>query len=333
MKFIDEAKIYIRSGDGGNGCVSFRREKYVQEGGPNGGDGGRGGSIIFIANSNLNTLVNFRYQQHFKAKAGQSGKGANKYGKSGEDTILEVPVGTQIFAEDGESMIYDFTRDGEEFKILPGGKGGLGNSHFKSSVNRAPTRAIPGEEGQEMWLWLKMKILSDAGIIGLPNAGKSTFLAKVSAAKPKIADYPFTTLTPNLGVVYIDHEEFVLADIPGLIEGAHLGSGLGHRFLKHIERCGVLLHLVDGMAEDVVQNYKIIRFELEQYSEKLSKKKEILCLNKCDALSEEEIVAKRKALEKVSKNKHIHVISGIAGENINKVLHELLAEIKQQREL
>jgi GTP-binding protein len=332
MKFIDEAKIYIRSGDGGNGCVSFRREKYVAEGGPNGGDGGRGGSIIFVANSNMNTLVNFRYAQHFKAKSGQSGKGANKYGKSGEDTILEVPVGTQIFAEDGASLVYDFTKDGEEFKILPGGRGGLGNSHFKSSINRAPTRAIPGEEGQELWVWLKLKILSDAGIIGLPNAGKSTFLAKVSAAKPKIADYPFTTLTPNLGVIYIDHEEFVLADIPGLIEGAHLGSGLGHRFLKHIERCGVLLHLVDGMDEDVAQNYRIIRSELEQYSPKLSEKVEILCLNKADALSEEDIEEKKKQLAAVSNNKKIHIISAIARENIDVVLRSLLEEVKKGRD-
>ena len=326
MKFIDEAKVFLQSGKGGNGCVSFRREKYVPEGGPNGGDGGRGGSIIFVASSNINTLVNFRYKQHFKAESGENGKGSNKTGKSGEDSFLEVPVGTQIFSEDGASVLYDFTHDGEEFKLLPGGKGGLGNAHFKSSVNRSPTRFIPGEDAQELVVCLKLKILSDAGIIGLPNAGKSTFLSKVSAAKPKIADYPFTTLVPNLGVVYIDDSEFVLADIPGLIEGAHLGVGLGHKFLKHIERCGVLLHLIDGAAEDVVANYKTIRAELEQYSEKLSKKIEIVCLNKSDLLTEEEIQQKKDAL--LREVKQVYVISATSRENIDSVLRILLHNIR-----
>lgn len=325
MHFLDEAKIYLRSGDGGNGCVSFRREKFVAEGGPNGGDGGRGGSIIFRANSHLNTLVNFRYKQHFKAKAGESGKGQNCNGKSGDDLILEVPVGTQIFSDDANHLLFDFTEDESEFKILPGGKGGLGNSHFKSSITQAPTRSIPGAPGEEMWVWLKLKLISDIGIIGLPNAGKSTFLSVISNAKPKIADYPFTTLVPNLGVAKINDDEIVLADIPGLIEGAHLGLGLGHRFLKHIERCASLLHLIDASSDDVVENYLAVRNELEEYSEILKNKKEVICLNKIDLLTGEELEEKIRDLYSViiDKNQKIYTTSSWKSEGVYKVLDEL----------
>ncbi|MCC2646097.1 MAG: obgE [Rickettsiaceae bacterium] len=327
MKFLDEAKIYVKSGNGGAGCVSFRREKYVAMGGPNGGNGGAGGSIIFEANDHLNTLVNFRYKQHFKAKAGEHGMGQNRNGKSAEDLVLEVPVGTQIFSEDHEHMIYDFTKHGERFELLKGGKGGLGNSNFKSSINQAPRRTIPAEPGAEMNIWLKLKLISDAGLVGLPNAGKSTFLARVSAAKPKIADYPFTTLTPNLGVVSVDEEEFVMADIPGLIEGAHLGHGLGDKFLKHVERCGVLLHLIDGTEEDIVKSYKTIRRELEEYSPLLKEKQELVCINKCDALQDEELKEKQKALKKVYKGP-IYLISGVTGQGITEVLRAVSKQIK-----
>jgi GTPase len=327
MKFLDEARIYVRSGNGGAGCVSFRREKYVAMGGPDGGNGGSGGSIIFEANDHLNTLVTFRYKQHFKARTGEHGKGQNRNGKSAEDLILQVPVGTQIFSEDHEHLIHDFLEHGERFTILKGGKGGLGNSNFKSSRNQAPRKTIPAEPGQEMDVWLKLKLISDAGLVGLPNAGKSTFLARVSAAKPKIADYPFTTLTPNLGVVSVDEEEFVMADIPGLIEGAHLGHGLGDKFLKHIERCGVLLHLIDGTEEDVTKSYKTIRRELEEYSPLLKTKLELVCLNKIDALTLEEIKDKQKALKKVYKGP-IYLISGVSGEGITEVLRAVNKHIK-----
>ncbi len=299
MQFIDEAKIYLKAGDGGNGCVSFRREKYVDMGGPDGGDGGRGSSIIFESNIHLNTLLHFRYQQHFKAGNGEGGKGANRRGKSAETLVLQVPVGTQIFSEDG-LLLHDFTENEQRWEILEGGKGGLGNSHFKSSINQAPTRRTDGEKGEELWVWLKLKLLSDVGLVGLPNAGKSTFLASTTAAKPKIANYPFTTLSPNLGVVYINEEEFVIADIPGLIEGASEGHGLGDKFLKHIERCRVLIHLIDGSSEDVEADYNIIKGELEAYSELLKDKTEIICLNKCDILSEEEIQDKVRKLEEVA---------------------------------
>ena len=333
MRFLDEAKVYLQSGKGGNGSVSFRREKFVPDGGPDGGDGGRGGSIIFRTTVHMNTLIDFRYQQHFKAKGGEGGKGRRMSGKSGQDLILEVPIGTQIFAEDGESLIYDFTKEGEEFRILKGGRGGIGNYHFKSSRNRAPTKAIPGEDAEELCIWLKLKLISDAGLLGLPNAGKSTFLAGVTAAKPKIADYPFTTLTPNLGVVKIDYEEFVIADIPGLIEGAHLGVGLGHKFLKHVERSGILLHLIDGMAEDVALNYRTIRSELKEYSNKLSHQKEIICLNKIDCLSDKEIEEKTIALKEASGGNKIYPISGATGKNVSGILRMLLEDIKRFKEI
>ncbi len=322
MQFIDEVKIYLKSGDGGNGAVSFRREKYVDMGGPDGGDGGRGGNIIFVSNSHINTLLHFRYRQHFKAQNGEGGKGSNRTGKSADDVVLEVPLGTQLFTESG-NLVHDFTKDEEEFVLLKGGKGGLGNPHFKSSVNQAPQRRTEGVKGEELWVWLKLKLISDAGLIGLPNAGKSTFLARTTSAHPKIADYPFTTLSPGLGVVYQDESEFVLADIPGLIEGAHLGHGLGDKFLKHIERCKILLHLVDGTAEEVGKDYTTIRHELSSYSETLAHKLEIVCLNKCDSLDQEAIASKRAELEAVTDNK-IFVISGHSGAGVTDVLRYVL---------
>jgi GTPase len=265
MKFLDEAKVYIRSGDGGNGCVAFRREKYIEFGGPSGGNGGRGGDVIIEAVDGLNTLIDYRYQQHFKAQKGTNGMGKDRHGANGKPIVLKVPVGTQVFDEDRETLIHDFTTLGEKFVLAEGGNGGFGNAHFKSSTNRAPRNANPGQEGEERWIWLRLKLIADAGLVGLPNAGKSTFLSVVSAAKPKIADYPFTTLHPQLGVVNADGREFVLADIPGLIEGAHEGVGLGDRFLGHVERCRVLLHLVDATCEHAGKAYKTVRTELEAY--------------------------------------------------------------------
>lgn len=330
MQFIDETKIYIKAGDGGNGGVSFRREKYIDRGGPDGGDGGRGGSIIFKSNSHLNTLIQFRFKKHFKAENGEQGKGYNKTGKSRDPLILEVPVGTQIFSEDGNLLIYDFVKDQEEFEILKGGKGGLGNAHFKSSTNQSPRKRTEGEIGGEIDIALKMKLLSDAGLVGLPNVGKSTFLSVSTSAKPKIADYHFTTLKPGLGVVYISDEEFVLADIPGLIEGAHEGSGLGDRFLKHIERCGVLIHVIDATHEDVVADYKTIRKELESYSPLLKEKYEILCINKIDSVSKEELDEKIQILEKLTKKK-IYPISGYTKTGIDLVLKKTLEAVKAWR--
>src|ERR1700761_325676 len=265
MKFLDEAKVYVRSGDGGNGCVAFRREKFIEFGGPSGGNGGRGGDVVIEVADGLNTLIDYRYQQHFKAQKGGNGMGKDCHGANGKPTVLKVPVGTQIFDEDRETLIHDFTRLGEKFVLAEGGNGGFGNAHFKSSTNRAPRHANPGQSGEERWIWLRLKLIADAGLVGLPNAGKSTFLAAVSAAKPKIADYPFTTLHPGLGVVSIDSRDFVLADIPGLIEGAHEGLGLGDRFLGHIERCRVLLHLVDATGENAGADYRTIRRELAAY--------------------------------------------------------------------
>lgn len=331
MKFLDEAKIYLRSGDGGSGAVSFRREKFIDMGGPDGGNGGRGGSIIVEAQTALNTLIDYRYQQHFKAKKGEQGKGANRSGVGADDMVLKVPVGTEILAEDKETVIVDMTEEGQRAILLPGGRGGMGNAHFKSSVNRAPKYAQPGEEGQEMWVWLRLKLFSDAGLLGLPNAGKSTFLAAVSRAKPKIADYPFTTLTPQLGVVYVDDSEFVLADIPGLIEGAHEGVGLGLRFLAHVERCGVLLHLVDGTLDDVADAYKTIRGEITEYSAKLAGKEELVALNKCDALTPDVIKKKCAALKRASKKK-VYPISAAAGTGVQNVLRAMLQIIKEKRE-
>lgn len=327
MNFIDEVKIYIKGGNGGNGCVSFHREKFIDRGGPDGGDGGRGGSIIFRSNHHLNTLVNYRYKQHFIADSGENGKGSNKSGKSGKSLTLDVPIGTQIFAEDSDILLHDFTEDDQTFEIIKGGNGGLGNSHFKTSVNQAPRRRTEGEIAEEMWVQLSLKLLSDVGLVGLPNAGKSTFLSVVSAAKPKIADYPFTTLVPNLGVVYIDDEEFVMADIPGLIEGASQGHGLGDKFLKHIERCNVLIHLIDGSSEDVVADYNIVRMELESYSDYLKDKTQIICLNKIDVLTDEEIAEKTTQLQKIT-GKEIFPISTYTNTGITKIIKLALQTIK-----
>lgn len=319
MKFLDQAKIYIKAGDGGKGCVAFRREKFVEFGGPNGGDGGDGGSVYFEAVENLNTLIDFRYRQHFKAQKGQQGLGSEMTGYKGEDLIIKVPVGTEIVAEDGETVIADMVKPGERFMIAKGGKGGLGNTRFKSSTNQAPRYAGPGTPGEELWVWLRLKIIADVGLIGLPNAGKSTFLSSVTSARPKIASYPFTTLHPHLGVAWVDNKELVLADIPGLIEGAHEGVGLGDRFLKHVERCSVFLHLLDGTAEDVVNDYLTIRRELELYNDKLKHKAEVAAINKCDALSDEEIQEKLSALRKVTENE-VFAISAVAGKGLTECL-------------
>jgi GTP-binding protein len=330
MKFLDEAKIYIRSGDGGKGCVSFRREKFIPLGGPDGGNGGRGGSVIAECVSGLNTLIDFRYQQHFKARKGEHGMGSNCTGESSDDMIVKLPIGTQIFEDDRETLVADLTRPGQRVVLAAGGIGGLGNACFKTSTNQSPRTATPGGEGEERWLWLRLKLMSDAGLLGLPNAGKSTFLAATSRAKPKIADYPFTTLAPQLGVVYVDNQEFVLADIPGLIEGASEGIGLGLKFLGHVERAGVLLHLIDGTQDDVVSAYKTIRKELKSYSPELAKKPEMIALNKCDALDADEIKEKSAALKKASKTK-IWPISGVTGEGVKEVLREMMNIIAKER--
>ncbi|MEO0799805.1 MAG: GTPase ObgE [Pseudomonadota bacterium] len=289
MKFLDQAKIYIKSGAGGNGCLSFRREKFIEFGGPDGGDGGRGGDVYALCVDNLNTLIDYRYQQHFKAQRGTDGAGRNRTGAGGEDCLLKVPPGTQVFAEDNETLIADLTDPGEKVLLARGGNGGFGNAHFKSSTNQAPRRINPGLQGEELTIWLRLKLIADAGLVGLPNAGKSTFLATVSAAKPKIGDYPFTTLHPNLGVVRAGERDFVLADVPGLIEGASEGAGLGTRFLGHVERCSVLLHLIDVTSEDVVADYQTVRRELDAYAEALFDKPEIVALSKCDALIDEQV--------------------------------------------
>src|SRR5579875_2697665 len=297
MKFLDQCKVYIRSGNGGAGSVSFRREKYIEYGGPDGGDGGRGGDVWIEAVEGLNTLIDYRYQQHFKAKTGMHGMGRQMNGPAGEDVVLKVPVGTQVLEEDGETLIVDLDHPGMRVRLAKGGNGGFGNIHFKGPINQAPRFAMPGQAGQERWIWLRLKLIADAGLVGLPNAGKSTFLAAVSAARPKIADYPFTTLTPNLGVVDLSaNERFVIADIPGLIEGASEGAGLGTRFLGHVERCKVLIHLVDGTQEDVAEAYRQIRHELETYGEGLAEKPELLVLNKSDAMTPREASARRAAL-------------------------------------
>ncbi len=330
MKFLDQAKIFLKSGDGGAGCISFRRERKIPRGGPDGGDGGRGGDVVAEAVDGLNTLIDFRYRQHFKAGTGEHGKGKQRSGAAGEGVTLEVPPGTQILAEDNESLIADLTRPGQRVVLLRGGDGGFGNLHYKSATARAPRRADPGFPGQEMWVWLRLKLLADAGLVGLPNAGKSTLLAAASRAKPKIADYPFTTLHPQLGVVYVDEREFVLADIPGLIEGAHEGHGLGDRFLGHIERCGVLLHLVDGTSADVAGDYKTVRGELAAYGAGLAEKREIVALNKCDALEDNTIEQRRKALAKAS-GRPVFTLSGVTGSGVTVVLRALLAEIDRSR--
>lgn len=331
MKFLDLAKVYIRSGGGGGGCVSFRREKFIEFGGPDGGDGGNGGSVYAEAVDGLNTLIDFRYQQHFFAKSGQAGMGSQRTGKTGDDIVLRVPVGTEIIDEDEETVIADLTEVGQRVLLAQGGNGGWGNLRFKSSTNRAPARANPGQEGVERTIWLRLKLIADAGLVGLPNAGKSTFLAAVSNARPKIADYPFTTLVPNLGVVGVDAREFVMADIPGLIEGASEGRGLGIQFLAHVERCKVLLHLVDGTSEDVVGDYETIVNELEAYNDELGDKARVVALNKCDAMSDEEIEERRTALEEVSGNK-VHVISGVAGKGLQDTLRALYGFIQGDAE-
>ncbi len=330
MKFLDEAKVYIRAGNGGAGAVSFRREKFIEFGGPDGGDGGKGGDVVVECVDGLNTLIDYRYQQHYKAKTGMHGMGRNRHGYNGTDAVLKVPVGTQIFDEDGETLLADMTEVGERVVLLKGGNGGFGNAYFKSSTNRAPRHANPGQEGGEKWIRLRLKLIADAGLVGLPNAGKSTFLAKVSAAKPKIADYPFTTLTPGLGVVSIAQRTFVLADIPGLIEGAHEGAGLGDRFLGHVERCRILIHLVDGTGEDVAEAYRVIRGELDAYGAGLEDKPEIVCLNKCDALSAEERAEKRAALEEAS-GASVHIVSGVTGEGVDNILHLAADEIEARK--
>jgi GTP-binding protein len=331
MKFLDQAKIFIKSGDGGDGCVGFRREKFIEFGGPDGGDGGRGGDVIVKAATGLNTLIDFRYQQHFKAERGQGGMGQNRTGRAGKPLIIHVPVGTQLFEDDKETLIADLNVPGETFVLAKGGKGGLGNAHFKTSTNQAPRKFIPGEPGSEKWIWLQLKLIADVGLLGLPNAGKSTFLRSVSSARPKVADYPFTTLHPQLGVVYLGNEEFVVADIPGLIEGAHEGVGLGTRFLGHIERCSVLLHLIDGSSDNVLDNYHTVRNELSQYSLDLESKKEIVVLNKCDLLTPEEITKKRKKLEKASGAK-VYEMSGATKMGVEPILYVLLDHIKSAKE-
>ena len=322
MKFLDQAKITVKAGDGGNGCCSFRREKFIEYGGPNGGDGGNGGSVLLEAVNGLNTLIDYRFVQHHKAQRGENGKGSNKTGASGNDLILKVPVGTQIYAEDKKTLLYDLIKEGESIRIAKGGKGGLGNTRFKSSTNQAPRKTTNGTLGEEFEIWLELKIIADVGLVGFPNSGKSSFLSYTTRAKPKIADYPFTTLNPNLGVLRIDDTEIVVADIPGLIEGAHKGVGLGDKFLKHIERCKSILHLIDVNEDNLYERYSIIRNELENYSGELVEKKEIVALNKCDLLDENELKEKIKEFKK-SYKKDFFQISILNKSNINELLREL----------
>jgi len=326
MKFLDEAKVYIRSGDGGAGCVSFRREKFIEFGGPDGGDGGKGGDVVVTCVEGLNTLIDYRYQQHFKGKTGGHGMGKNRHGANGLDAVLKVPAGTQVFAEDGETLLADLTRVGESVRIAKGGNGGFGNAYFKSSTNRAPRRANPGQPGEEMTIILRLKLIADAGLVGLPNAGKSTFLSVVTAAKPKIADYPFTTLHPGLGVVRIDGREFVLADIPGLIEGAHEGHGLGDRFLGHVERCRVLLHLVEATTEHAGKAYKTVRDELDAYGNGLEQKPEIVALSKADALDKAALDRQAGRLRRAAKQNPL-ILSSATGRGVQDALRALVSHI------
>ncbi len=332
MKFLDQAKVYVRSGNGGNGAVSFRREKFIEFGGPDGGDGGRGGDVWVECVDGLNTLIDYRYQQHFKAKPGVQGMGKTRSGGKGEDIVLRVPVGTEVLEEDNETLIADLTEVGQRFLLLKGGNGGFGNTHFKSSTNQAPRHANPGLAGEEKWIWFRLKLIADAGLVGLPNAGKSTFLAAVSAAKPKIADYPFTTLHPNLGVVEIDGRGFVLADIPGLIEGAHEGIGLGDRFLAHVERTRVLLHLIDGTQEDPAEAYHVVRGELEAYGHSLTDKPEIVALSKADALTVEDRQAKSAMLEEACGQPPL-ILSAASRENIDRTLRMIIRAIDRDKEV
>ncbi|MFC6488897.1 GTPase ObgE [Nitratireductor sp. GCM10026969] len=331
MKFLDQAKVFIRSGDGGAGSVSFRREKYIEFGGPDGGDGGRGGDVWIEAVEGLNTLIDYRYQQHFKARTGGHGMGRNRTGAKGTDVVMKVPVGTQVYEEDNETLICDLTAVGQRYRLAAGGNGGFGNQHFKSSTNRAPRRANPGLPGEERWIWLRLKLIADAGLAGLPNAGKSTFLATVSAAKPKIADYPFTTLHPNLGVVRVDAREFVLADIPGLIEGAHMGVGVGDRFLGHVERTRVLLHLVSAQEEDAAAAYRTVRGELQAYGRGLTEKPEIVALSQADLLDEEARAEKLAALQEAA-GKQPFLLSSVTGEGVQDVLRALMRVVEEARQ-
>jgi GTP-binding protein len=330
MKFLDQAKVYVRSGDGGNGAVSFRREKFIEFGGPNGGDGGRGGDVHAEAVEGLNTLIDYRYQQHFKAGRGGHGMGKERTGASGRDVTLKVPVGTQIFEDDKETLIADLTAPGQRVRLARGGNGGFGNTRFKSSTNRAPRRANPGEPGEERWIWLRLKLIADAGIIGLPNAGKSSLLARVSAARPKIAEYPFTTLTPQLGVVQIGGDSFVLADIPGLIEGAHEGRGVGDRFLGHIERCAALLHLIDATLDEPLEAYRTIRGELAAYHGGLEGKREVVAFNKADAVSAEALVEKAEAFERAVKTAPL-ILSAVTGQGVADAMQKLLETVRESR--
>lgn len=332
MKFLDEAKIYVKSGDGGAGSVSFHREKYVEFGGPDGGNGGRGGHVYLEAVANLNTLIDFRYTQHFRAERGHHGQGSSKSGRSGKDMVIKVPVGTVILDEDKETVLADMVEDGQRILFLKGGDGGFGNEHYKSSTNRAPRKSTPGWPGEERGVWLRLKLIADAGLVGLPNAGKSTFLSVVTRAKPKIADYPFTTLAPNLGVVYANQKEFVLADIPGLIEGAHEGHGLGDRFLGHVERTRVLLHLIDCTQDDIVGAYNTIRGELSAYGHGLADKPEVIALTKMDALGDELAEDQRQTLEKAI-GKKVHLISSVGHKGVDAVLTELQKYIEVKREV
>ena len=323
MKFLDQVKIYIKAGNGGDGSPSFRREKFIEYGGPDGGDGGKGGSVILKAEQNLNTLIDFRYQQHHKAKRGENGAGQNRTGKSGEDLILKVPLGTQVFEEDNKTLIYDFTKISEEFIAAAGGKGGLGNTRFKSSTNRAPRKFTKGTQGEEFTIWLQLKTIADIGIIGLPNAGKSSLLASVTNANPKIANYQFTTLNPNLGVASYDNKEITIADIPGLVEGAHKGTGLGIQFLKHIERCKSLLHLIDITSEDLKKSYQQVKNELKKYSNKLTKKKELIVLNKIDLIDEKEVNHIIKDFKKNTKSEVV-ALSTFNKSSVSKIKSKLL---------
>jgi GTP-binding protein len=331
MRFLDVAKVYASSGAGGNGCVAFRREKFIEYGGPYGGDGGRGGDVWAEAVDNLNTLIDYRFQQHVRAENGEGGKGKVMTGANGADAVMKVPVGTQIYEEDGETLIADLAESGQRVRLLRGGNGGFGNAHFKSSTNQAPDYANPGQPLEEKIYILKLKLIADAGLIGMPNAGKSTFVSRVSAARPKIADYPFTTLEPQLGVVKIDDSDFVIADLPGLIEGAHEGVGLGDRFLGHAERCDAILHLVDGTGDAIAKTYKTIRAELDAYGHGLGEKFEIVALNKCDAIPADELAKKKAALEKASGQK-VYLLSGVSGRGVNDVLRVMAAQIRRRRE-
>ena len=328
MKFLDEAKIHIKSGHGGNGAVSFRREKYVEFGGPDGGRGGRGGDVVIVCEDGLNTLIDYRYQQHFKAERGSPGAGRDKSGPKGKSVVLRVPIGTQVLDEDKETLVADLVRPGQQVVVAEGGDGGFGNAHYKSSTNRAPRRADKGYPGVERSLWLRLKLIADAGLVGLPNAGKSTFLAAVTRARPKIADYPFTTLHPNLGVAVLGAREIVLADIPGLIEGASEGQGLGTRFLGHIERCRVLVHLVDGLEKDVAKAYRTVRREIAAYGAGLAAKPEIVALNKCDALTREDVAAKKKKLAKAA-GKPVFAVSGLTGVGVTPLVKQVFEHVSQ----